>query len=1045
MAALVEGQRFGDYEILGQIGRGGMGTVYKAREISLDRTVALKVLLGELALDHDYLVRFEREASLAAKLNHPSIVRVLTAGEHNGSRYIVMEMVEGESVRERLARTKRIDPEEALAISVYVAQALDYAWRQAQLIHRDIKPGNIYLSQAGEVKLGDLGLAKSLSDSTGGLTSTGLALGTPNYVSPEQGRGLKDIDFRADIYSLGCTLYHMLTGQPPYPGLDSMAVIHKHIYEPLPPILQVLPTCPMPLVFLLGKMMSKHPNGRHQTYQELIADLQRIHDQLQQPPAPAVGSASTTLLLLRKPRAQAWAVGVALAAVTGAALFWWAPWRGSPPPAPEPRRPHEIAVLVGRAPLPATAAQPASPDATPSAPAATSPEELISRVVGKLRELNSAYNGQFAHKAENGAVVELMFLSDEVSDISPLRELPQLRRLYCRGSHEKRTLADLTPLRGMRLQALDCGDSRVSDLTPLAGMPLEDLRVAGTLVSDLAPLKGAPLTHLDCWGTRVADLSPLRGAPLRWLNCGGSQVTDFSPLEGAPLEELHCRGVPAADLSPLKRSPLRLLDCDAALAESEAGLAMLGSMPTLQKINNQLAAEFLKRDPAAVAMPAPPREPPAAEELPPELQLARVVAKLRELNPRFDGRVTHKIENGAVTELSFSTIAVKDISPVRELKGLKKLALAPSSGKAMLADLSPLQGLQLTGLWCQNTQVADLSPLKGMPLTALGCGSTPISDLVPLHGMPLQVLSCDNTVVSNLLPLEGLPLAVLWCHNAKVEDLSPLQQLPLREVRCDFVASRDAGVLRAIKTLEKINELPAVAFWMRLGAAGQPSAKEPVPAAKPRLVDETFIRLVAISSPEEQVARVMAKLKQLNPGFDGQETHAISEGQVQELAFSSAVVADISPLRALPKLRKLNCCGLNDARALASLSPLSGMALESLDCSYSQVSDLTPLKGMPLQHLVCSSSRVTDLSPLKGAPLTRLNLWVAPVTDLSPLAGSPLRWLNCKGTRANNLSPLRDTMLEELHCDPALVSQHATLLRAISTLKIVNSQPFARP
>jgi len=230
--------------------------------------------------------------------------------------------------------------------------------------------------------------------------------------------------------------------------------------------------------------------------------------------------------------------------------------------------------------------------------------------------------------------------------------------------------------------------------------------------------------------------------------------------------------------------------------------------------------------------------------LPAEKQLQRVMAKLKELNPRFDGREQHKIENAArdsaagvparpaggpprsgglraVTELSFSTVAITNIAPLAALKDLKKLSLAPWGGpeaKGALADLTPLAGLRLTGLWCQNTQVRDLGPLQGMPLTVLSCSHTPVADLAPLRGMPLTVLSCDNTQVSDLAPLAGMPLTVLWCNDAGVADLSPLSSVPLKELRCDFRADRDTGVLRGIRTLQKINDQNAAMFWMGGGA-----------------------------------------------------------------------------------------------------------------------------------------------------------------------------------------------------------------------------------
>ncbi|MBI5683891.1 MAG: protein kinase [Verrucomicrobia bacterium] len=1036
--AAQEGQTFACYEVLKKLGQGGMGAVYRARDINLDRLVALKTLSNELAQDPEFIARFRREASLAAKLDHPNLIRVFTAGEYEGTHYIAMELVEGESARDRLAREGKLPLTEVLAIGVFVAEALDHGWLHAKLIHRDIKPANIFLSNTGQVKLGDLGLAKSASDTANGLTTTGQAVGTPFYISPEQGRGQKEIDFRADIYSLGCTLYHLITGEPPYASGDSMAIIHKHIYDPPPGILVKMPNCPMPLVFLLGKMMAKLPKARQQSYTELIAELRRVHYQLLEPvtpppPSKTVSTASASRMTQQR-QSHTVAYGVVAAALItiGAGLWLWEPWKsgfGVPAPLPAHSQTETQRHPPASATAPSTAAS-ATQTAPPAAPASTDPfvaeiavlsaEQQVQRVLARLQQLNPGFDGQAAPKIEEGQVIELKFSSAAVTDLSPLRALTGLRRLDCHGGKDNQPLADLSPLRGLQLEALDCGDSQVSDLAPLSGTPLQELRCSTTLVNDLTPLGNAPLIRLDLYHTPISDLSPLAKCPIRWLNCKTTRVQDLSPLRGMPLEELHC---------------------DASLLTQHA--ALLRAIATLKIINGKPVTELLQAvaaDTPATPPPAPVAPPKASPApiaptatadtgLPPEQELARVIARLRQLNPGFDGRETHKAENGAVTELAFSTHAVRDLSPLREMGGLKRLQLSPWPGQTGKGVLS------------------DLSPLKGMALTALNCANTQVNDLLPLYGMKLESLQCNNTPVSNLLALDEMPLALLNCSGTRVSDLSPLGSLPLKELLCDFVPDRDGDLLRGIKTLERINGLPAPAFWMRLNAMrpARPKSASPAATAKPQPADDAFIRFVAVLPPEKQVARVMEKLKQLNPTFDGRETHAIEGSHVTELSFSSAGVTDISPLRALPRLRRLTCAGSNDSRTLADLSPLSGMPLELLDCSYSQVADLTPLKGMPLQHLNCGASQVTELSPLKGGSLTYLNLWVAPVADLSPLAGSRLLWLNCKGTRIENLLPLRDVPLKELHCEPALASQHAALLRAISSLKNVNSQPYPQP
>jgi serine/threonine-protein kinase len=292
------GKIFAGYEVIAKIGEGGFGAVFKARQPALNRFIALKILAPHLAADAEFVARFTREATLAASLNHSNMVLVYSAGTQDQTHYIAMEFVEGETLRQRIENHGRLEPREAIAIAVYVAQALQYAWNKSSLIHRDIKPDNIFVSKAGEIKVGDLGLAKNVGQTTAGLTQTGMAMGSPHYIAPEQARGLRDIDFRADIYSLGCTLYHMLTGQPPYEGTDSMSIMMKHVNDPPPAIFKAWPQCPMPLGLLVGKMLKKNPRERQQSYEELIAELTAAHEKIAAMQAAAVAPPSGTITFL---------------------------------------------------------------------------------------------------------------------------------------------------------------------------------------------------------------------------------------------------------------------------------------------------------------------------------------------------------------------------------------------------------------------------------------------------------------------------------------------------------------------------------------------------------------------------------------------------------------------------------------------------------------------------------------------------------------------------------------------------------------------------
>src|SRR5262245_47653979 len=209
----------GRCQVLAKIGEGGMGTVYRGRHRDLDIDVAIKFLHSDRVRDAGGSDRFLREARLAARLNHPGIVRVFDCGEVDGHYYIVMEYVGGKSLAAHIEESKSLAVARSLEIATAVAEALRHAMDQFGVIHRDVKPANVLLTASGDVKLADLGLAKSVAGATpnraAGYTSPGIALGTPRYMSPEQFSDASQVDHRADIYSLGATLYHMLSGEAP--------------------------------------------------------------------------------------------------------------------------------------------------------------------------------------------------------------------------------------------------------------------------------------------------------------------------------------------------------------------------------------------------------------------------------------------------------------------------------------------------------------------------------------------------------------------------------------------------------------------------------------------------------------------------------------------------------------------------------------------------------------------------------------------------------------------------------------------------------------
>ena len=267
-------QRIGGYKLLARIGQGGMGAVFKARQVSMDRIVALKVLAPALARNQAFVARFVREARSAARLGHANIVQGIDVGQADGYYYFAMEFVDGGTVRDLLRQAGPLDEKRALEITAAVAQALAHA-HQHSIVHRDVKPDNIMLTRAGEVKLADLGLARH-TGRVDTVTIDGSALGTPYYMAPEQARGLPDIDVRADIYALGASLYHMVTGDLPFNAPTAASIMAKAITEPLPSPREKNPQLSRGLCRLIEHMTAKDRDRRPQTPAELLDEIQAV-------------------------------------------------------------------------------------------------------------------------------------------------------------------------------------------------------------------------------------------------------------------------------------------------------------------------------------------------------------------------------------------------------------------------------------------------------------------------------------------------------------------------------------------------------------------------------------------------------------------------------------------------------------------------------------------------------------------------------------------------------------------------------------------------
>ena len=396
------GRMLGEYKVLGILGRGGMGVVYRAEDVALGRHVALKMVSAELAGNPQMLERFRHEARIQARLSHPGIATVYAFKEVEGEAFLVMELVEGETLRSRLVRCGSLAPAEAVPIASQVLEAMAYAHRMG-VIHRDLKPANIVLTPQGTVKIMDFGIAKLLRQQQSQLTVKGSLMGTLRYMAPEQIKGAS-VDHRADIYSLGATFYEMLAGRPPFEAETDVEVMQAHLEKTPAPPSRFNPSIGSALDRVLLKALEKEPSQRYQEAQAFAEALERAWREAAPSQAvpdsdqPTVALQKETVALepaMRAPASEAapssrralWAAAAVVLLLAAGGMWWFWPEGEGPV---EPRQPEPVG------------AKPAAV-ALQAEPAAVSPSDGVERPAPAPRETPAPPGVSAARKAEESA------------------------------------------------------------------------------------------------------------------------------------------------------------------------------------------------------------------------------------------------------------------------------------------------------------------------------------------------------------------------------------------------------------------------------------------------------------------------------------------------------------------------------------------------------------------------------------------------------------------------------------------------------------------
>jgi len=613
----------GGFELLEKIGQGGMGSVFKARQKELDRVVALKILSPRLARNQEFVERFLKEARSAGRLNHPNIVAAIDVGEDQGFYYFAMEYVDGETLTAMLAREGRLAEPRALAVATDVARALDHAHHKG-LIHRDIKPDNIMVTQDGRVRVTDFGLARAL-DAEAGAAPEDRFLGTPAYVAPEQVRCEPDIDCRADLFSLGVTLFQMLTGELPFHGANAMAVAAAVLTEPLPPLRKLRPEASPAASRAVERLTAKDRGERPATPADAIAALERAAAAPPRPrpkPRPrarvaarAAPARRAAARRRRTPAAAYVAIGLAAAALAAAIVYLVAAARKRPPRSQPPR----------------VVAPP-----TPERPPPTPTVDTAAAVVASLREAIEEAQ-QFARRKPKAYV-------------SQIARWRKLHDTFARGRHQlppegaalfHKAASELKRLEAQarRLAEAELGSLRARiDARLKQGKLAEALEAARSFPPELTTAAIAPRLERLRAATRRRAV-----AEFARLGAQAQQLARQGHYEKAKAIYLAAQGCGIPEIASRAQEAIAAIDKLAAQRGSEAERAARRAYVTIAKavLDHLAARHYAAARKVLDAAIVDPKLAPVAERLRTMQPLtragaevwARVAAGVRQLKP----------------------------------------------------------------------------------------------------------------------------------------------------------------------------------------------------------------------------------------------------------------------------------------------------------------------------------------------------------------------------------------------------------------------------
>ncbi len=1002
---IMDAPAFNGFEILEVMPQGAMGTVYKARQISLDRVVAIKMLPPGLAADSADIDQFLAEARITANLKHQNIIQVYDFGKTEEDIYFfVMEFVSGYSVGEWIRRKHFLSEENALLVAESVAEALEYAWNKDGVIHCDIKPDNIMIDGDGTVKVADLGLAKSMSSVVDcQKTAAGIVCGTPNFISPEQSSGDMELDQRADIYSLGAMLYHCMTGKMPFEGEPLIKVMDLQISDQIPDPQDVNPAISTEAAWLIERMMAKNREHRHPDWKAVLADIARVANHKMPTILPAQGQSTIRRRLDRGkhprvkvpvvrhpkteqmrsytdniafenmerkferkqkqhvlPKLESWfaaAIGIAIVALAGLVLR---------------------SVLGGSKARPSSSAQPAANRSQQDPAAIAKAEQDVAQYQEEARMRNA---GTFYQEA-------LLWVEKNPG------QHDDAIAVFKKAAHDARG----TEYAAMALGEIEMlQDSRNRAVSAV----LRSLEAEADALGEEGRHEEAAalLEHYD--GEMANETSDARLAQAREWRKKQHLIEQDEKNAGTQLQGL-------------------IQETSAALVNGDLQSALLGVRGSLLKMKTGAAKTELGKLEELLSGTAKAEQRILSSFVP--LKGQEVSILLTTGSEKLTIRSVHedRIEAEKIVVLGAGhasqprTIRMEDLAPDEKLLRL---------GEDDRPETALMKGLIL--VQCANLDSAEplfasVGPILANPLVA----EIERRRQQQIEESARQTLSwflrTMRVDIPETIPSADHVVAVIRQKRFSEEDAKIVTRgvdaYRKKFGETEFIAQYQS-VLTALETAAA-RETGRVTQRARLNV----EQETPTPTEYARADDES----------------IRGQLLQKNPGINHEHIRfgSDSSGRITAVAIYSPALRDIQPLAALSDLRSATLSGQHPwetgraLSALSDISPLQGKQLEELNLAGTEVRDISALLGMPLRKLNLSRTKFQDLQWLSGMQLTELDISSTPIRNLRALQGMPLEQLNIAGTGVDNILPLRDMKLSVFNAKGTKIRQ-ITLLRGM--------------